>query len=137
MSIDARLRMSVALTMAIVLVGCGRPKNPIAGQVTYKGGPVADGYISFFPVGPEGVVVGAEIEQGRFEISDVPPGPRRVLVTNSPRFEIKPGGDRTKLKLLPTREISVAAPGNNQRIEITPGHKSLDIHIDDGKPPQR
>jgi hypothetical protein len=79
------LRVSVGLLLLAVLVGCGskhsRP-GAVAGKVTYKGQAVNDAALLLYPSVGEvtnPIVIPVDPE-GRFRITDVPPGDYLIVV---------------------------------------------------------
>jgi hypothetical protein len=79
------VRLSVGLLLLAVLVGC-RSKHSgggaVSGQVTYKGRPVNDAALLLYPTSGE-VTIPITIpvdHDGRFRITDVPPGEYQIVV---------------------------------------------------------
>jgi hypothetical protein len=79
------VRISVALLLMALLVGCG-PKRPkigaIEGTITYKGRPVNDASLTLYPTGgsaSDSITIGSDRE-GKFRIADVPPGNYKMTV---------------------------------------------------------
>ena len=74
----------VGLLLVAVLVGCGRHSRSgvVSGEVTYRGQPVNDAALLLYPAGggaagPFTIPVTAD---GRFRISDLPPGEYKIVV---------------------------------------------------------
>lgn len=106
------------------LVGCGNGLAVVEGGVTFDGAPVTRGMISLESPDGKGTSSGSNVENGKYRIADVQPGPKVVRISavkvvgkekayetpDSPEVEItaellpKKYNDATELKL------DVAAP---------------------------
>ena len=69
------------LVLMAALSGCAEPRGRATGQVTYEGEPVAKGAISFMPADGNGSAEGGTIENGKYVVENLPPGPKRVQIT--------------------------------------------------------
>jgi hypothetical protein len=112
------------LSCAVALSGCSDGLAKVEGQVLFDGSPVNRGMISLEPTDGKGPTAGSNVENGRYAIERVVPGPKSVRISavkvvgkqrayedeNSPEIEIteellpKKYNDATELKL------EVAAP---------------------------
>lgn len=124
----SRRPLFAVLFFTASISGCGRAKNPVSGTVTYRNQPLAAGYITFFPTNGTGTSLGANVDDGRYQIADVPPGPYRILVTVRPKVDVS-----AKVKLMPTGEIPPNA-GNNSTHEIRPQQRNLDLALSAKEP---
>lgn len=124
-----------ALWLLVLLsAGCGSSAT-VAGNITYNGAAVADGYITFFPTGPGASEIAAPIKDGKYQLT-MPPGPRLVEIVSSGAstgpvssadFEAKA---KSKTAATPQPErIPDNAIGNRKTVEITPGGQTLDFHL--------
>jgi hypothetical protein len=138
---------SLAVTMfgapLLLLAGCGSSATTSAsGRVTYQTKPVENGAISFLPADGHGPTAGAEIVDGRYEITNLVPGKKIVEIVaakktsgpvshedrqrqsmeNAKRGAIPPNADRAD-------EIPADAEGNNRQIEVKPGSQTLDFDL--------
>jgi hypothetical protein len=119
----------------LLLLGCEGPHASLEGTVTYEGYPVQHGFITFHPADPRGQPAGAEIRGGFYEIPDLKPGARRVLISSEPEAVLEAGTaqERAHVRLLPPRNaVPRNAVGNNETVEIRPGAQVLDFSL---KPP--
>src|SRR5690242_3556320 len=76
----------VFLILALpTLVGCGRggATATVSGTVTYEGAPLTNGSVSFAPVDGKGPTNGGPITKGRYRVSDLLPGQKRVEILGS------------------------------------------------------
>lgn len=100
---------TVAAAICLACGGCGRSNGParvaVSGQVDRAGAPVAEGTISFLPIGPEGGPAAiTSVADGKYQFQrrlGPPPGKHRVLVapTSSAkreRFETSAGGANSR-----------------------------------------
>jgi len=60
--------------------GCAGGKNPVTGNVTFDGTPVADGDITFESTDPGGVSEGGKIKDGKYTVH-AKPGNYKVKIT--------------------------------------------------------
>ncbi len=129
-------------------IGCGgvRPDlGSVTGTVTYEGVPIEKGYVSFYPIvekdgSSTGSSAGAPITQGHYQISNLAPGRKRVLVTAQGKApeNAQPQGRRSanaerRAKQRPTtapeKPIPDRATGNNRIVEIKAGEQTLDLAL--------
>ena len=123
------LRATLPLLACLVACGCGS-RNPVAGTVSVEGRKLARGYITFFPVGAEGHVVGADVVEGKFAVADLAPGKRKVLVTTHPQIDVKQTPDGKKwLTGIAAPALGASVAGNNRVIDIPAGSRDLDVKL--------
>lgn len=69
--------------LLLLLGGCGSSGTgaSVHGQVTVDGTAIETGSLQFLPIDGKGQPVGAEIKQGAYEVSNVPPGKVNVTIT--------------------------------------------------------
>jgi hypothetical protein len=74
---------SFALLAVLSAAGCGGPGvGTVSGKVTFQGVPLPTGRITFIPeTGSPAVGV---IEDGKYSVPKVPPGPAKITVETSP-----------------------------------------------------
>jgi len=72
----------IIAALFVTFVGCGKSDGRLAitGNVTFEGSPLAEGAITFFPIGGSGVSSGGSIVQGAYT-SDIMPGKYAVQIT--------------------------------------------------------
>lgn len=63
------------------LVGCGNGLAVVEGSVTLDGAPVNRGMISLEASDGKGTSSGSNVENGKFRIADVQPGPKTVRIS--------------------------------------------------------
>src|SRR4051794_19764787 len=115
-----RLRFLGPAMLVLSLAGCAR-QSAVSGRVTYEGRPVQDGYITFYPTEQQGVSLGSEIKEGRYEVADLLPGKKRVRIVANPRPVVIPAsaGKPQIVKLAPpAAPIPANAVGNDQVLEV-------------------
>ena len=114
------------------LPGCGEGgegRASIDGTATFEGQPIESGYINFLPDQSDGPTVGSPITNGKFQITGVVPGKKRVQIVAAAqvrRFETPaplPKEETSKPTIPPN------AVGNNQIVVITAGKQSLDFGL--------
>ncbi len=76
---SSTLALLVCSLITLVL-GCGSPTGSVEGIVTYDGAPIEKGMITFTPVEGKGVVVGCEIQNGKYIAKGVSPGKNVLTV---------------------------------------------------------
>jgi hypothetical protein len=124
------LLCSLAVTLPL-LAGCQRDGR-VSGTVTYDGAPVAHGYITFHPVDDVTPPVGAEIVDGRYEVAQLPPGPRRVQITSKPALTSATDPRTGKQRLsrqCGASTVPANATGNLQMAQIEGGEQVCDFHL--------
>src|SRR5438309_491715 len=72
-----------------LLLGCSGGQATVTGTVTYDGKEVANGTISFYPVDGEGPTAGGMIKNGKYTVTNLTPGKKRVEIDAQP--EARPG----------------------------------------------
>src|ERR1700736_514883 len=84
-SIAAAAGWTVVLAVSLLaMAGCGRrPVSSVSGSVNYEGQPLAYGAIRFTPADGAAKSSGATIENGHYEVVDVPVGSVIVQVTSA------------------------------------------------------
>jgi hypothetical protein len=122
-------RRGLLALLVFALLGCGGGTT-VSGTVTYGGREVDKGFITFFPADGKGDTRGAKIVQGRYQLTDLPPGKKRVLISSEPDVVVLPGSRHgaPRVRLKPP-EIPPQSPGNNQVVEITGGNQTLDFNL--------
>jgi hypothetical protein len=114
----------------------------IAGAVTYDGEPVGDGYITFTPADGKGPDAGGKIENGRYSVSGLSPGPKlaKVIGTKKVNFAstsaemqekaavARRGGNHDGL-VDPADTIPDNAEGNNAKIDVVAGSQTRDFSL--------
>ena len=119
------------MTSVAWLAGCsGDGKMAIKGEVTFKGQPLKDGTITFYPVSTE-TQAGTAISDGKYEIKrelGLVPGKYRVSISSpdgqtptDPKVPPGPSGNFTskdrisaEWNLNSKKEVDVTAKGPNQ-----------------------
>jgi hypothetical protein len=118
-----------AVVLPVFFGGC-RKSSTASGTVTFDGRNLDKGFITFFPVDDPGPTRGGEIVNGKYEVSNLTPGKKRVHISARPRAQIEPaeGGDGRRVQFLPP-DLPNDASGNDQVIEISGGNQTLDFHL--------
>lgn len=127
----------VAAVMVALTLGCGGAsdslgRRPISGKVTLAGQPLAQGTISFDPIG-KGTSSGAQITNGEYSIpqaSGLPPGQYIVRIsspiggTEAP--EVPGESDQVAKEQIPSEYNS----NSKLKVEVTPaGKNTFDFSI--------
>jgi hypothetical protein len=143
----SRLRAPAWAGLGIVLVGllgCGAKQAQVSGTVKFEGEPVAKGYISFLPDDGEGSTAGGTIEDGKYSVSGMAPGRKKVHVTLDAQEDAEASAkergrsDRTKeMRNRGRRAAPDAVPkkldGNDQVFELSTGGQELNLELAKGK----
>jgi hypothetical protein len=124
------LRWTLLAGLVLCLGGCGGRGPRVQGSVTLNGGALAEGTITFFPVEGTAATSKGDIRAGRYEVANLAPGPRRVLISVPPRAEVlinHKGEQRAKV----SRDdlLSPRAGGNNEIVTISGQQQTLDFHL--------
>jgi len=78
-----RLSSALVIGLALVQVGCGGGNTgTVSGSVTAGGEPIAFGSIGF--ITPEGWAGSAPIRDGKYSLTEIPPGPAKITVLAVP-----------------------------------------------------
>jgi hypothetical protein len=80
----------------LLLLGCGRGRGDITGEVTYKGEPVSVGRITFLSQVDKQEVKSADIIRGKYTIKAFPAGPVTITVES---FQPPPPETLTNAKM--------------------------------------
>ena len=126
-------RVGCIALVAVSLAGCG-PRGPgypatrLEGAVTVDGQPLASGSIQFLPEhAGQGPAVGTTIEDGRYEVENVPLGEVRAIVTSVRRGKRLPDvGD------MPVWEAENLVPENRRGgilIQVTADQPIQDLRL--------
>jgi hypothetical protein len=127
----ARTTRLVLILVLPIMAGCKKP-TAVSGTITFEGTQVQQGYVTFFPVGDVSATKGGEIVAGKYKVTGVTPGQKRVRITASPQPQIAGLGLNGKpiVKILPPENsIPPEAVGNDQVIVIGPGSQQQDFHL--------
>src|SRR5205807_4016510 len=123
----------LAICGLLLFVGCGAKEAGLFGEVTFENTAIEKGFITFFPVDdPAGATKGAEIVDGKYKISGLTPGKKRVRIAAEPRTQIVPrkGGATPQVKFMPPKTpVPGNAIGNDQVVVIAPGERHCDFHL--------
>jgi hypothetical protein len=143
MSIDTRrfhLLLGIAL-LTLAQVGCGSGNfGTVSGSVTYNGTPIEKGTISFYPVDGNSPTAGGEIANGKYKVSQLTPGRKRVQVTVQPtpdagaaRAKTREGAEAQRHNREAAATVKKAIPddvqGNNEQMEVVPGSQTYDVKL--------
>ena len=122
--------------------GCGNGPASISGEVTYNGEPVGDGSITFLPADGKGATAGGMIEDGRFAVDNVTPGPKVVKIEAVKKVPFARTSEEMKKRAAfnkflgdgsglidPADVIPRNAEGNNEKVDIKPGKQTRDFHL--------
>ena len=126
--------LAVLLAVA-ALSGCNKGSgSSIQGSVTYEGAPLKRGQITFTPADGRGKTCGASIAEGKYKVSDVPPGKKMVGISSVKEIHFhRTTGDAAKDTNGPPPETASDLPedaqGNNQVVEITAGAQELNFDL--------
>ena len=85
------------LSFAAADMGCGSSKGgaKVSGTVKYQGQPLPSGNVTFFDAKKE-IVGSAEITNGSYSMTGVPPGKVNISVTTPPAMPIDPSNPAPK-----------------------------------------
>ena len=72
--------LAILALIPSLLVGCGSPTATVQGSVSYDGTPIEKGMITFTPVDGKGIVVGCDIQNGKYTARGVAPGKNVLTV---------------------------------------------------------
>jgi hypothetical protein len=126
------MRWTIAL-LPLFLIGCGDDRTSVHGTVTANGEPVAHGHVLFQPAeGESGQPGGADIVEGRYEIRQISPGKKRVIIKSLPTPKKVPATNREAehVELVsPNNPIPLDAQGNGVIIEIHRGDQKQDFDV--------
>jgi hypothetical protein len=89
--------LSLALAV-LVLAGCGENGIKITGNATLDREPVESGSIAFIPDDGKGPTVGGGVEAGKFTVTGLTPGKKRVQLTMSAAGEAKQSNQRQRMQ---------------------------------------
>jgi hypothetical protein len=132
-----------AIALAVSLAGgCGSGSNTVTGEVTYEGQPVGGGFVTFLPADGKGPSVGGALENGRYTVENITPGPKvmKVEAVKAVKFarssqEMADMAAARKAKGDDSGMIERAdvippdAEGNNAPVEIKAGAQTINIHL--------
>lgn len=139
------LRSHFALPLLLLATGCAKHAT-ISGEATYDGIPIERGMVTFLPADGKGGAASGDIQNGRFTVENVQPGPKiaQITATREVPFarsseemakryaEAKARGNHTGL-IDPADVIASDAEGNNQTIEVQQGMQTLNFALKKGK----
>lgn len=118
--------ISLMALCGLLLVGCQRSTGvTVTGTVTFNGQPVPDGSITFSPADGKGPSAGGKIENGKYTVSDVPPGEKIVTVVGGDKIEFPKTSDEMEKMAMSGQkpqsgmQIPPDAKGNNQKITVS------------------
>ena len=135
-------RLSIALLSALLtLAGCSA-KTSMQGKVRFDGELVVTGALTVTPVDGKGATSGASIQDGTYQIDDLPPGKKIVQIIGTKKVpfvassaemeamskQVQPSGANADL-VFPADTIPGDAPGNRAEIEIKPGKNQRDFDL--------
>lgn len=117
----------VGVLTLVLATGCSEGQK-VSGTVTVDGNPLPKGHIGFAPAEGAGEGFGADVVDGKYTISGMTPGKKRITVTSKSdtgpmtREEAMAGqGSKTK-DLIPLNH-----PKNGQVVEVTEETTTLDF----------
>jgi hypothetical protein len=117
----ARLLIRLVPAAAFLLLGCGRGRGDITGEVSYKGEPISVGRITFLSQVGNQEVKSVHIIRGKYTITGFPVGPAKICVEsmeppdkeileNTKKLNIPAaGGMKEHMKGLPPELVEMAA----------------------------
>lgn len=114
--------------LVIGATGCGRAQPVLSGAVTINGQPVANGFVTFFPVEGTKSACGAEVKDGQYAVKDIRPGQWRAQVTQMPDVEdaTRTGGPPL-LRLRGGANATLSCTPKSMVVEVRQGKQSLDL----------
>jgi len=124
-------RCSLALALLPLVLGCGSSETVVSGTVTVNDQPLAQGYITFFPIEGTKAIRGTDVIDGRYQIKAMPAERRRAVISGTPDVQLAVNGIGPQtLKIMPTANaISPRTKGNQQTVEIRPGKQTIDFAL--------
>jgi hypothetical protein len=128
--------------LTFFLPACGSSVSTISGEVTYENEPIHKGRIEFMPEDGQGVGGGGDIIDGKYRVTGLQPGPKRVQITATKVVpfarssaemaqrarEAKARGDISGL-IDPADIVPPDAEGNNAIVELQPGSQTRDFAL--------
>ena len=129
-----RLGALLLFLVSLPLTGCGDGKAEISGNVTIDKVPVAQGFLTFIPMGGDAGTVGAQIKDGKYE-ARIMPGMMKVAVNAVPKVIGKrklyntPDSPETPIygSALPPRYASMEE--SELRVDVKPGKNEKDFDL--------
>ena len=128
---------NLLFVVLLVLVGCHRSGTSVTGTVSYDGQPVPRGVITLTPTDGSGKPEGSKILAGKFEITSIEPGQKRVSVigvTAEPSSTDEPVASDDKIKNMveasrSAEMIPTNAKGNGQTVSIAEGQQEIIVEL--------
>jgi hypothetical protein len=109
------------------MLGCSDGAT-VCGSVTWEEKDLDRGWITFYPADRRGSAIGAEVVQGRYQVTGMVPGKKRVRIGALPEAVRVPSGKTETVRLLPPRDpVPEDAIGNNQTVEVKRGRQNIDF----------
>lgn len=148
----------LALTLGIA-VGCspgaGGGNLTVSGKVTYEGQEIEHGQISFIPTDDKGSAAGTSINNGKYTITGLAAGKKRVMITAEPKERKAPpksmdemadqmqapkappgsrpppksAGGAKVMPPPPESEVPADAVGNGQEVTISGSQSDLNFDL--------
>lgn len=110
--VHGKSRFGVGLALTVLVVagcGCGGRKGEVSGTVSYRGQPLPVGTVTFF--GKDNQNVGSSaISEGKYKVSQVPPGSVKITVATPPPPGRTAGNAPPPPKDMPAPIASIAIP---------------------------
>ena len=137
-----RLFLLILTLLPTLIIGCGSPSATVQGTVSYEGAPIEKGMVTFTPVDGKGVVVGCDIQNGRYTAKGVSPGKNVVTVAavkqvtfsrSSEEMEKMAAAGKGKGPIEglidPADIVPPDAKGNGTEHEINIGSNTIDLQL--------
>jgi hypothetical protein len=134
-----RTQLLGVMLFAACAGGCASPIATVRGEVSYDGKPIETGTIIFMPADGKGAAASGAIEDGRYTIANVAPGPKVVQIIATKRVKFARTSDEMAQefaaskgkKLVPESAAAIPADagGNNQKVEVAEGRQTLNFAL--------
>jgi hypothetical protein len=127
--------LSLALALLGLTTGCGKPPIRIEGNVTLDGEPVPEGSISFEPIDGQGTVTGGPIAAGRYSIEGddtFTPGEKRVRIIGVRKTGKKLPNPEAPGETIDEVEMNVPRAFNTDsqlKVQLTEGTNEHDFEL--------
>jgi hypothetical protein len=131
--------VGLAVLLAACAGGCANPIATVSGEVSYDGQPIETGTIVFMPADGKGAAASGAIQDGRYTIENIAPGPRVVQIIATKRVRFARTSEEMAQEFAASKgkgkkpESAAAIPanagGNNQKVDVAEGRQTLNFAL--------